>query len=59
MKQQASGWPSWWKIEDDKQKYIDEYFDKEGIRLEYDKIQKNPGLRTLAKLMLNTSSISC
>ena len=28
------------------------YYEKEGIQLEYDQIKKNPGLRTLAKLML-------
>lgn len=54
MKQEASGWPSWCKTEDDRQKYIDNYFEKEGIKLEYNRIQKNPGLRALAKLMLNS-----
>ena len=54
MKQQASGWPSWCKTEEDKQKYIEDYFEKEGIQLEYGKIMKNPGLRALAKLMLNS-----
>ena len=55
IKQEASGWPSW--VEDDetkRQQYIQEYFEHEGIQLEYDKIQKNPGLRTLAKMMLNS-----
>ena len=37
-----------------KQKYIQDYFEHEGLRLEYDKIKKNPGLRTLAKMMLNS-----
>ena len=54
MKQEASGWPSWCNTEDDKQRYIDDYFEKEGIRLDYEKIVKNPGLRALAKLMLNS-----
>lgn len=54
MKQEESGWPSWCKTEDDRQKYIDNYFEKEGIKLEYNRIQKNPGLRALAKLMLNS-----
>ena len=35
-------------------KYIHDYYEKEGIQLEYDQIKKNPGLRTLAKLMLNS-----
>lgn len=44
MKQEASGWPSWCKTEDDKQRYIDDYFEKEGIRLDYEKVVNNPGL---------------
>ena len=40
--------------EDEKQRYIEQYFLHEGIQLEYDKIEYNPGLRTLAKLMLNS-----
>jgi hypothetical protein len=36
------------------QRYIDDYFEKEGFRLDYEKIVKNPGLRALAKLMLNS-----
>ena len=54
MKQEASGCPSWCIAEIDKQKYIDDYFEKEGIKLDYEKIVKNPGLRALAKLMLNS-----
>ena len=55
IKQEASGWPSW--VGDDETKrlqYIQEYFEHEGIRLDYNKIEKNPGLRTLAKMMLNS-----
>jgi len=40
--------------EQQKQTYIQNYFEHEGIQLDYHKIQKNPGLRTLAKLMLNS-----
>ncbi|CAG2256485.1 unnamed protein product [Mytilus edulis] len=54
MKQEASGWPSWCITEKHKQKYIQCYFEKEGIKLDYTKIEKNPGLRSLAKLMLNS-----
>ena len=55
IKQEASGWPSW--VGDDetkRQQYIREYHEHEGIQLEYDKIESNPGLRTLAKMMLNS-----
>lgn len=34
--------------------YIDDYYDKEGILLDFDNIRKNHGLRQLAKLMLNS-----
>ena len=54
IKQEASGWPKDDMTEEEKQSYIEQYFLHEGIQLEYDKIEKNPGLRTLAKLMLNS-----
>ena len=54
IKQEASGWPKDDMSEEAKQAYIQKYFEKEGIQLEYDNIKKNPGLRTLAKLMLNS-----
>ena len=54
LKQEASGWPDWCKTETDRQKYISDYHDHEGIRLDYDHIRKNPGLRSLAKLCLNS-----
>ncbi|XP_045197429.2 uncharacterized protein LOC123552109 [Mercenaria mercenaria] len=54
VKQEASGWPDWCKTGTDKQMYIQEYFEREGILLEYDKIEENPDLRLLAKIMLNS-----
>ncbi|XP_052779212.1 uncharacterized protein LOC128216636 [Mya arenaria] len=54
VKQEASGWPEWCKTEDDKQSYMQKNYDKECILLDYDRICKNPGLRSLAKLMLNS-----
>ncbi|XP_054287996.1 uncharacterized protein LOC129003726 [Macrosteles quadrilineatus] len=54
MKQEASGYPEWCKTEKDKNKYITDYLGHEGIKLEKDKIVKNGGLRSLAKLMLNS-----
>ncbi len=50
-KQEASGSVV---TEQDKDKYINDYYQHEGVMLEKDKIKKNPGLRTLAKLQLNT-----
>jgi hypothetical protein len=54
IKQEASGFPAECNTEEAKRKYIREYKEKEGILLEYDKIVKNPGLRCLAKLCLNS-----
>lgn len=54
VKQEASCWPKWCVNEQTKQKYIQDYFEKEGVLLTYDNIEENPGLRSLAKLMLNS-----
>ena len=53
IKQEASGYPKNCVTEEQKQQYIEEYFEREGIHLDPNKIEKNPGLRALAKLMLN------
>jgi hypothetical protein len=54
VKQEASGWPDWCTTEKDKQQYIQQYFEREGIMLECGKIEENPGLRLLAKIILNS-----
>ena len=54
IKQEASGWPAGVETEEERQSYIEDYYKHEGIRLEYAKIEHNPGLRTLAKMMLNS-----
>ena len=55
IKQEASGWPDWVGDDEDKRRqYIEDYQNKEGITLEADKIQKNPGQHSLAKMMLNS-----
>ena len=54
IKQEASGYPKGVTTEEQKQQYIEEYFECEGIQLDPDKIEYNPGLRALAKLMLNS-----
>jgi len=55
IKQEASGWPSWVGNDDTKrQQYLREYYEHEGIQLEYAKIEKNAGLHSLAKMMLNS-----
>ena len=54
VKQEASGWPSWVKTEDDKIKYVRDYSTAENIELDPLSIEKNPGKRSIAKLMLNS-----
>ena len=54
IKQEASGWPKWCKTDDDKRKYMQDYYDGEGTWLNTNNIEKNLGLRHLAKLMLNS-----
>ncbi|XP_045186812.2 uncharacterized protein LOC123544812 [Mercenaria mercenaria] len=54
LKQEASGWPKWCKTDEDKKKYVESYYAREGISLNYDNIRENPGLRASAKLMLNS-----
>ncbi len=44
----------WCETEAYIQKYISDYETKEGILLDRKKLVKNPGLRVLAKLMLNS-----
>ena len=54
MKQEASGYPSHVQSPLQKVKYIEEYLQHEGIQLDPSRIEKNPGLRSLAKLCLNS-----
>ena len=54
VKQESSGWPNRDMTAMDKDAYVNEYFDKEGIRLSKSGIEKNPGKRSIAKLMLNS-----
>ena len=53
-KQEASGYPTWVKNEQDKDAYIKQYFEDEGIILDREKIIPNPARRQIAKLLLNS-----
>lgn len=53
MKQEADGWPTWCFTDEQKKKYVDDYFRHEGVHLRPERIAKNPALRELAKLCLN------
>lgn len=54
LKQEASGWPHHCDTEEKKRAYIAEEFEREGIVIEYDKVEKNPGLRNITKLLNNS-----
>ncbi|KAK3105375.1 hypothetical protein FSP39_023745 [Pinctada imbricata] len=54
IKQEASGFPTNCETEEEKRDYIKTYEENEGIKLDYDKIVKNKGLRSLAKLCLDS-----
>ena len=54
IKQQASGWPTSCKSEADKQNYLMSYKEKYDIDFDTDKIEINPALRFIAKIMLNS-----
>lgn len=54
LKQEASGFPSSCNTEESILEYITSYAEKEEIDLDRRQIKKNPGLRAIAKLMLNS-----
>lgn len=54
IKAEASGFPGSVKTEVEKLQYIEDYEHNEGIKLDLAKIKKNPGLRALAKMCLNS-----
>ena len=54
LKQEASGYPDSCQTEEDKLQYIKDYEAKEGVKLDPDRVQKNPALRSIAKLAANS-----
>ncbi|KAJ8981044.1 hypothetical protein NQ317_018016 [Molorchus minor] len=54
IKQQASGWPQHCTSLEQRHAYIENFFEMEDVKLEFADILNNPGLRSLAKLMLNS-----
>ena len=53
-KQEASGYPEHVKTPEDKERYLEEYFKKERIRLDPDKICVNKAVRSCNKILLNS-----
>lgn len=54
IKQEASGWPKSCVTEEEKKGYIEKFLEREDIQLDYDNMGENLGLRSLAKLLLNS-----
>jgi hypothetical protein len=54
LKAEASGYPSWVRCPEDEDRYIQSFYESEGIRLDKDAICMNAAKRALAKLCLNS-----
>lgn len=54
LKVEASGWPADCQTVEQRARYVARYADREGIRLEAGRVQPNPGLRAVAKVLLNS-----
>jgi hypothetical protein len=54
LKDEASGYPSWVQTPDDEDRFIEDFWHSEGIRLNKDAIKRNPAKRGVAKLCLNS-----
>ncbi|KAL3102391.1 hypothetical protein niasHT_020822 [Heterodera trifolii] len=54
LKIHATGYPSWCNNEEEKRKYIEECWEKFGIKIENNKMKADPGKRYIAKLCLNS-----
>ena len=52
LKQESAGWTRWCTTQADKDLYVQQYREREGITL--DNVAKNPGRKQVAKLMLNS-----
>ncbi|CAH2017327.1 unnamed protein product [Acanthoscelides obtectus] len=54
LSKDQEGMPKHCLTDEEKNRYIDAFLDREDIKLEFSKIIENPCLRSLAKLMLNS-----
>lgn len=54
IKQESSGWPANCDTSKQKEDYIKQYYEREGVKLDPQLISKNPGRRQVAKLALNS-----
>lgn len=54
IKYESSGWPHWCSDEESKKLFIQRVKERDGIDLNSEKMIKNPALRFMAKLLLNS-----
>ncbi|CAH1106576.1 unnamed protein product [Psylliodes chrysocephalus] len=54
IKQESSDWPANCRTQEEKNQYIERFFERENVKMDFLQIIDNPGLRSLAKLMLNS-----
>ena len=54
LKTEASGFPHDCKTEEEKHAFVERFLEREGIQLDPNNIKKNPGMRSLSKLCLNS-----
>jgi hypothetical protein len=54
MKTEATGFPTNVINDDDKQQFIDKYFEQEGVHLDINNMKPNPGMKAISKLFLNS-----
>jgi hypothetical protein len=55
LKQEASGYPKHCTTEQSRDEYVRTYRERQGISLDKERIELNPGLRLVAKLFLNSA----
>jgi DNA polymerase type B, organellar and viral len=53
LRTESSGFPSWVKTEEDKDLYVQQFYEREGVQLEKNKIALNEPMRNLAKIKCN------
>ena len=54
VKEEASGYPAECETAAEKKAYVDRYFEREGVKLDEEKIAFNPGMRLVGKAALNS-----
>lgn len=54
IKQESSGWPAYIQTEEEALQYISNYAVRENVKLNSEAITKNPAMRSIAKLLLDS-----